>query len=175
MAARRKKDTRLSHKDRIAQATRDGRARQVYIFKLRDNLTNEEIAEKLNIEPWQVKKDLERAYRVLQKEIIADAEQATNTHLLRLAEMADRLRAKAFGPNGSVDVQAAREYRACLESERKLRGLDKQKERIELSGPGGAPVKVQAVESEIVRRFEERKRLLTSRNDKPIDVPAKEI
>lgn len=163
----------MPSKKRLSEnEARDLRARQVYILRIRDQKSNEEIAQLLNIEVWQVKKDLERAYKVLKDDIIADTEEATNSHILRLRELSDKLRPKAL----MGDVNAAREYRACLESERKLRGLDKQKEKLEISGPGGSPVKVQSIESEIVRRYATRKALGAGKPEKPaIDTTAREV
>lgn len=146
------------------------RALEAWRLRATEGLLQAEIARRMGVSHQQVQLYLDRARQLVPEE----HKQRLDTYFEEALSQLDNLLhslAPRIKPddNGRIDMEAVKEYRKTVESKRRLLGLDRDKQRIELTGEDGGAVKIEAVSDEIVQLAQKRKKV------REIEVSADEV
>lgn len=136
------------------------RALETWRLNTVEGLTMPQIAERTGLSLSSVQRDLrvgaEQARQYYEPQVQTYFEQALGQLDYLLLRIAERIRESE--QDGRLDLAAVKEFRACSESKRKLLGIDRNKDKIEISGVGkDGAVKIEQVQAEIVALAQARK------------------
>lgn len=145
------------------------RAMEAWTLRANEGLNAVEIADRMGVSRSQARNYLDRARLLVPDQYKARIDTYFEEALSQLDNLLKNL-APRIQPDeiGRIDMEAVKEYRKTVESKRKLLGLDRDKQRIELTGEDGGAVKIEAVSDEIVQLAQKRKQTRT------IEVEARE-